>query len=184
MDKISIILNKISQQLDGISQSLAQPSFSPEIIAAIIAAAATIITLLITKHKERLIQQRNLKEEKYIAFLSALIALRAGYATNRELIETIQVMNLIGSSSVVKTTNEFIELILDKKGDSKNEELTEEIQNKKYIALIKAMREDLYGKRINSNFPEFIPFVITQKSIKEQLEERIEIQQLSDRIKV
>ena len=95
MLEILVTLNKISQQLDGISQSLGETAISPEIIAAIIAAAATIITLLLTKYKERSIQQRNLKEEKYITFLSALIATKAGYSSSRKLIETIQVMNLI-----------------------------------------------------------------------------------------
>lgn len=183
------ILNNISQQLNNISQSLVHPSYSPEIIAAIIAAAAAIITLLITKYKERSIQQRNLKEEKYISFLSALIALRAGYGTNRQLIETIQVMNLIGNSSVVKATSDFIELILEKKAESGNKSENtsnnpnkdlnkEEIQNERYIALIKAMREDLYGKNANKNFPNTLPFVITSKSTKEQVEEMLEIQQL------
>lgn len=185
-------LTNISGQLDLIIQNLTSSNFSPEIVVAIITAIVALFTLLINKSQERTIKQRNLKEEKYITFLSALISIKAGYGTSRELIETIQIMNLIGSDEVVQATSNFIDLMISKKPAGEKATTTEfpateltdeekkEIQDERYNLLIKAMRKDLYGEKSNKNFPSKLQFVVFDKTDTEKIQELITLTQKVD----
>lgn len=189
---LSEALTNISGQLDLIIQNLTSSNFSPEIVVAIITAIVALFTLLINKSQERTIKQRNLKEEKYITFLSALISIKAGYGTSRELIETIQIMNLIGSDEVVQATSNFIDLMISKKPAGEKATTTEfpateltdeekkEIQDERYNLLIKAMRKDLYGEKSNKNFPSKLQFVVFDKTDTEKIQELITLTQKVD----
>jgi|GEM_PF-5729172 len=184
---IKDLLTSVLEQLQLINQNLNQPSISPEIIVALIAAFVAVFTLLYNKQRERHLNQRNLKEQKYISFLSALILLKGGYGTSKELIETIQIMNLIGSSDVVQATSNFIDLMITKTTLSKDEspsesepispEAKQAIQDQRYNALIKSMRTDLYGKKCNKEFPSELPFVVFGKTDEEKAQDLIELLQ-------
>lgn len=125
-----------------------------QIVVAIIGAIVAISTLVYNKNKELTIKERNIKEEKYITFLKALISVKSG---NKEelanLTNTLQVINLIGSSDVVEKTSNFVEIMTANKNIEKS-------QDELYNDMIKAMREDLYNKKCNKKFPQKLQFVI------------------------
>lgn len=61
-----------------------------QIVVAILGIAGTVFTLVYNKQKELKIQQRNLKEEKYIMFLKSLIDFKAGIKEAKsDLTETL-----------------------------------------------------------------------------------------------
>lgn len=116
---------------------------------AIVAGIVAIFTITLNKRKDISVQVRNIKEQRYITFLSALISLKAGdQSAKKELNETVQIINLIGSTDVVQKSNEFLQMLL------RPEKLTVDEQNTRYSLLVQAMREDLYGKRSTWKFPE------------------------------
>lgn len=182
------LLTQILSQLETISQNYMSPTISPEIIAAILAALVTIITLIFNKYKERELQQRNIKIERYTSFLSALISLKSGLDTSKELSETLQVLSLIGSNEVVIATSKFIDLLADKKDTYANvpkankeappttdnsDDLSnqKEIQDTLYSNLIQAMRNDLYGKKSTKNFPKQLSLTIFQSASSDPVNE-------------
>lgn len=125
-----------------------------EIAVAILGISGTVLTLVYNKQKEIKIKQRNLKEEKYIMFLKSLINIKNGAeGAKKDFIDTLQIINLIGSSDVVKKTSDFVQLMIDKSKVNKS-------QDELYDEMVKAMRKDLYGKKYNKNFPDKLSFVI------------------------
>lgn len=127
-----------------------------QIVVAIIGIAGTVVTLVYNKQKELKIQQRNLKEEKYIMFLKSLIDFKAGIKEAKsDLTETLQIIYLIGSNDVIEKTSEFIQLMIDKDKVSKT-------QDELYKEMVKAMRKDLYGKKYYKKFHNKLAFVIFQ----------------------
>lgn len=127
-----------------------------QIVVAILGIAGTVFTLVYNKQKELKIQQRNLKEEKYIMFLKSLIDFKAGIKEAKsDLTETLQIIYLIGSNDVIEKTSEFIQLMIDKDKVSKT-------QDELYKEMVKAMRKDLYGKKYYKNHANKVAFVIFQ----------------------
>lgn len=126
-----------------------------QIVVAIIGAAVAVLTLVYNKQKELRIKQRNLKEEKYISFLKALINVKAGKTSDAlEVTNTLQIINLIGSNEVIEKTYEFVEIM---KG---NKEKISKSQDELYSEMIKSMRKDLYGKRYNKKFLKELQLII------------------------
>ncbi len=124
-----------------------------EIIISVISAAVTIITVTLTnffaKKNSLNFEKMKLKEDYYKKYLEALsynvneIDREKGknelsFANNRLL--------LVGSVDVIMKLEIFSSFIstLEKNIDKHNALLTE---------LIKAMRQDLYGKKYNKNYP-------------------------------
>lgn len=125
-----------------------------QIVVATIGAIVAILTLVYNKNKELKIKERNIKEEKYIIFLKALISARSGKKEElANLTSTLQVINLIGSSDVVEKTSDFVEIMTSNKNIEKS-------QVELYNDMIKAMREDLYSKKYNKEFPQKLQFVV------------------------
>ena len=125
-----------------------------QIVVAILGIAGTVFTLVYNKQKELKIQQRNLKEEKYIMFLKSLIDFKAGIKEAKsDLTETLQIIYLIGSNDVIEKTSEFIQLMKDK---------VSKTQDELYKEMVKAMRKDLYGKKYYKNHANKVAFVIFQ----------------------
>ena len=132
-------------------------SVNPTVVAAIIAALVGIISIVVTKAMEIRIKQRNIKEEKYIAFLSAFVSFAQGIDTNQVLTETLQVIYLVGSSEVVRATKQFVELFDPAIYGEKPP--THEEQKAAYSTMLKAMRRDLYGRRVNKQYPDRLQIV-------------------------
>lgn len=146
-------------------------NISPDIIAAIIAGGVAVLTLLLNRWRDRKLQQRNIKEEKYITFLSSLILKRAGKDDKNKLIKSIQEINLVGSSAVVRYTSEFLKLMITKDNNEKEQnnnqdekekkrEIKKQKQDEIYHNLVTAMRQDLYGRHANKGYPDKISLVI------------------------
>ncbi|MEG2832509.1 MAG: hypothetical protein RR923_07055 [Bacilli bacterium] len=125
-----------------------------QIVVATIGAVVAILTLVYNRRKELKIKERNIKEEKYTMFLKALISARSGEKEElANITSTLQVINLIGSSNVVEKTSNFVEIMTN----NKNSQIS---QSELYNDMIKAMREDLYSKKYNKEFPQKLQFVI------------------------
>jgi len=132
-------------------------SIDPTIVAAVIAAFVGLFTLRINKNRDIEIKQRNIKEEKYVDFLSSFVSFKGGYDTTKLLAETLQVIYLIGTSEVVNATKNFVELFdpnIYKDGP------TEDEQYRRYSILLQAMRKDLYGEKINEGYPEKLKTIL------------------------
>lgn len=129
---------------------------SDDIVVALIAGMATVITLIYNKRKELIMKQVEIKEEKYIAFLSSFISYKTNFDTRQKLNETIQAIYLIGTPRVVKATNQYLELFVDKGGLDKEE------QDKRYSAMVRAMRRDLYGIRSIRKYPDKLSLIAFQ----------------------
>ena len=58
----------------------------------------------------------------------------------------------MGSREVIEKTNNFVEIMINKKEDIS--------QDKLYSDMVKSMREDLYGKKYNEEFPDELKLII------------------------
>lgn len=128
---ITIYLENIIEQLRALNQSLVNPSISPEIIVAVVGALVAVFSLIFNSVMDRRQKRRSIKEEKYSDFLSALILSKSGVDHSAKATETVQEMNLIGSTKVVSAIYDFTEFLVDK-SNQKNEQtnlLFQEITN-------------------------------------------------------
>lgn len=135
------------------------------IIVGLVSAVIAIGTLFYNSRANRKQQERTLKESQYIRFLTNLIACLAGYGNTNEITENLQTINLVGSSKVVKETSTLIEKMLISQ-NLESKQFDKEEQDRLYSKIVKAMREDLYGKNVNDDFPNqlmMINFIDTRR---------------------
>lgn len=135
---------------------------STDIIVALIAGIVAVITLVYNKRKELTMKQVEIKEEKYIAFLSSFISYRTSFDTKQNLNETIQAIYLIGTPRVVNATNQFLNLFVGNADSGKPKEINKEEQDKLYSAMIQEMRRDLYGVRSIRKYPDKLSLIAFQ----------------------
>ena len=137
----------------------------------IVGSASAIIavgTLFYNSWSNRKQQERNLKENQYISFLTNLISCLAGYGNTDDITVNLQTINLVGSSQVVNATSLLIEKMLANQ-ESGDGHLEKDEQNRLYSNIVKAMREDLYGTKANERFPDellMVNFIDTRPPMK------------------
>ena len=128
-----------------------------EILVAAITALVSVFIYVLGRRSDRVAKNMSLKESRYIGFLEAMIASRAGEPRQNELNKTLQVIYLIGSVDVVETTKAFISFLVDSSGNSRTQDAK---QDELYAKMLQAMKEDLYGKCASKDYPNSLGLTV------------------------
>lgn len=124
------------------------------VLGLVTAVISAVLGYYFSKKNQIVFQERQLKEKYYVDYIIAISnnALTTDLDKAKdELSDMHNKLLLIGSSEVVKSLEEFHEIL--KPSSQKKNGVDAEIHDELLTKLIMAMRKDLYNGRVNEGYP-------------------------------